>query len=84
MATQVQPRTQPVTTRPTDGVRAKREARDGLTLVSPTVIVVIVMVVLPVLWALVLSFQRVRLIDLQSFDLLGGEYTLANYERHNN
>ena len=42
--------------------RARRDSRAGLALVSPTVIVVLVMVVLPVLWALVLSFQRIRLL----------------------
>ena len=52
-----------------------------MLLVSPTVIVVLVVVVLPVLWALVLSFQRIRLIQLRQVDLLGGEYTLRNYER---
>jgi len=60
--------------------RAERDARAGLALVSPTVIVVLVMVVLPVLWALVLSFQRVRLSGIRRLDLLGGEYTLRNYD----
>ncbi len=60
--------------------RARRENRAGLALVSPTVVVVIVMVVLPVLWALTLSFQRVRLLSLRRLDLLGGDYTLRNYE----
>ncbi|CAA9488181.1 MAG: Inner membrane ABC transporter permease protein YcjO [uncultured Solirubrobacteraceae bacterium] len=63
------------------GNRAGPEARAGLLLVSPTVIVVLVVVVLPVLWALVLSFQRIRLIQLRQVDLLGGEYTLRNYEQ---
>jgi multiple sugar transport system permease protein len=82
MATPVEVQAQPVQRMPAaGGTRAKRDARAGLTLVSPTVIVVLVMVVLPVLWALVLSFQRIRLIDLQSFSLLGGDYTLVNYER---
>ena len=60
--------------------RARRDARAGLTLVSPTVIVVFAMVVLPVLWALVLSFQRIRLSGLQRLDVFGGEYTLRNYD----
>jgi multiple sugar transport system permease protein len=61
--------------------RARRDARAGLALVSPTVIVVLVMVVLPVLWALVLSFQRIRLLSIRRLDLLGGEYTLRNYDQ---
>ena len=43
-------------------------------------LVVLVMVVLPVLWALVLSFQRIRLSGIRRLDLLGGEYTLRNYD----
>jgi len=62
------------------GTRAQRDARAGWALVSPTVIVVLVMVVLPVLWALLLSFQRIRLIQIRRLDLLGGEYTLRNYD----
>jgi multiple sugar transport system permease protein len=62
------------------GTRKQRDRRAGLTLVSPTVIVVLVMVILPVLWALVLSFQRIRVSGIRRFDLLGGEYTLRNYD----
>jgi multiple sugar transport system permease protein len=60
--------------------RARRDARAGLALVSPTVIVVFVMVVLPVLWALTLSFQRIRLLQIRRLDVLGGEYTTRNYD----
>jgi multiple sugar transport system permease protein len=60
--------------------RARRDSRAGVALVSPTVIVVMVMVVLPVLWALILSFQRIRLLQIRRLDLLGGEYTLRNYD----
>jgi len=52
-----------------------------MALVSPTVIVVIVMVVLPVLWALLLSFQRIRLLQIRRLDLLGSEYTFRNYDQ---
>jgi multiple sugar transport system permease protein len=62
------------------GTRARRDSRAGMALVSPTVIVVVVTVVLPVLWALVLSFQRIRLLQIRRLDLLGGEYTLRNYD----
>jgi multiple sugar transport system permease protein len=62
------------------GARARRDARAGLAFVSPTFVVVLVMVVLPVLWALVLSFQEIRVIELRQVDLLGGEYTFANYD----
>jgi multiple sugar transport system permease protein len=61
--------------------RARRDSRAGMALVSPTFIVVLVMVVLPVLFALVLSFQRIRLIQLRQLDLLGGPFTLRNYDQ---
>ena len=79
MAVEVQ--AQPTKQRRARGTRARRDSRAGMTLVSPTFVVVLVMVILPVLWALLLSFQRIRLIELRQLDLLGGEYTLRNYER---
>jgi multiple sugar transport system permease protein len=41
---------------------------------------VLVMVVLPVVWALILSFQDIRLLGIRRLDLLGGDYTLENYD----
>jgi multiple sugar transport system permease protein len=61
--------------------RARRDARAGMAMVSPTFLVILVMVILPVIWAVVLSFKRIRLINLQTVDLLSGPYTLRNYER---
>jgi multiple sugar transport system permease protein len=40
----------------------------------------VVMVILPVLWALVLSFQRVRLSGIRRLDVFGGEYTWRNFD----
>jgi multiple sugar transport system permease protein len=65
----------------TRDTRGRRDARAGLALVSPTFVVVVVMVVLPVLWAFVLSFHRIRLIQLRQVNLLGGEWTLRNYDQ---
>jgi multiple sugar transport system permease protein len=70
----------PVKARRARGTRARRDARAGLALVSPTFIVVLVVVILPVLWALLLSFQRIRLIQLRQMDLLGEPLTLRNYD----
>ena len=81
MAAPLQLRAAPVETRRGRGARARRDARAGLALVSPTFIVVLVMVVLPVVWAFVLSFQEIRLLQIQTFDLFGGEYTLSNYDQ---
>jgi multiple sugar transport system permease protein len=81
VATQLEiPAPPPTTRRRARDTRARRDSRAGVALVSPTVIVVVVMVVLPVLWALILSFQRIRLLQIRRMDILGGEYTLRNYD----
>src|ERR687893_919273 len=80
MAAQLEVAAPPPTPRRARATRAARDSRAGMALVSPTVIVVFVMVVLPVVWALVLSFQRVRLLQIRRLDILGGEYTLRNYD----
>ena len=80
MAATLEPELAPTAPRRARDTRARRDSRAGLALVSPTVIVVLVMVVLPVLWALILSFQRIRLLQIRRLDLLGGEYTLRNYD----
>ena len=43
-------------------------------------IVIVVMVILPVLWACLLAFQRVRLSGIRRLDVFGGEYTLRNFD----
>lgn len=43
----------------------QRDNRDGLLMVLPTLVIVIAVVVLPVLWNVVLSFQRLTLIDIR-------------------
>jgi multiple sugar transport system permease protein len=58
----------------------REENRAGLTLVSPTLVIVLVVVVLPILWTVMLAFQNVRLVDIQSQGLWG-HWTLRNVER---
>jgi multiple sugar transport system permease protein len=55
-----------------------REARTGLALISPTVVLVLVLVVLPILWTVVLAFQDLRLIRLRTAGLFG-DYTVENF-----
>ncbi|TDU82416.1 carbohydrate ABC transporter membrane protein 1 (CUT1 family) [Kribbella voronezhensis] len=57
-----------------------QENRAGLVLVSPTFVIVLVVVVLPILWTIVLAFQNVRLVDIQSQGLFG-HWTLHNLQR---
>jgi multiple sugar transport system permease protein len=58
--------------------RAREDRRVGYLLISPTFIIVTVMVVLPILWTFSLAFQRVRLLNLRSTGIFG-EYTLDNF-----
>jgi multiple sugar transport system permease protein len=60
------------------GSLRRSEARAGLLLISPTVLIVLAVVVLPILWTVMLSFQDLRLIRLRSAGLIG-EYSLDNF-----
>jgi ABC-type sugar transport system permease subunit len=66
--------------RPTDrpSVMARRENRDGWTLVTPTLVIVVVIVVLPVLWNFVLAFQDLSLVTMRKTGLFTN-FTLANF-----
>ena len=47
---------------------------------SPTLLIVLVIVVFPLLWAILMSFQRLRLIEIGRADFFR-PLTLANYQR---
>ncbi|MFD4788647.1 carbohydrate ABC transporter permease [Streptomyces sp. NPDC058459] len=65
--------------RPRQPMSAERRAnRAGLAFVSPTFVVVLVVVVLPILWTLLLAFQRARLVDIQGMGLFG-HWSLDNF-----
>jgi len=55
---------------------AQRDARFGYALLAPTLFVVVVVVVVPILWTVLLAFQDLRLIDLRRG--LTGEFTTEN------
>ena len=59
----------------------QRESRTGLLLVTPTLLLVLVMVVLPILWTTLLAVQRIRLSGIRRVGILGAQYTLRNFER---
>ena len=61
------------------GSLRRSEARTGLLLISPTLVVVLAVVVLPILWTVMLSFQQLRLIQLRSASLFG-DYSLENFQ----
>lgn len=56
-----------------------RENRAGLAFVSPTFLVVLVVVILPILWTVLLAFQNARLVDIQGMGLFGN-WTLENFD----
>lgn len=57
--------------------RAQRDARAGRTLLAPTLVVIVLVIVVPIAWTIVLAFQDLRLIDLRRRGLMG-EFTLDN------
>ncbi|MGC5022560.1 carbohydrate ABC transporter permease [Micromonospora sp. DT47] len=75
----------PVRERPGPGRRRpltlrRRESRAGLALVAPTLLVVVAVIGIPIVWTVVLAFQRVRLATLRKTGLFG-ELTLSNFDR---
>ena len=60
--------------------RAREDRRTGYLLISPTVIIVFTMVVLPILWTISLGFQQIRLLNLRSAGFIG-DYSLENFRR---
>ncbi|MER7335023.1 MULTISPECIES: sugar ABC transporter permease [unclassified Micromonospora] len=58
----------------------RREGRAGLALVAPTLLVVVAVIGIPIVWTVVLAFQRVRLATLRRTGLFG-EFTMDNVER---
>lgn len=58
--------------------RVREDRRTGYALIAPTVVIVVVMVVLPILWTVSLAFQHVRLINLRQTGFLGS-FTADNF-----
>ncbi|MBQ0902226.1 carbohydrate ABC transporter permease [Micromonospora sp. U21] len=58
----------------------RRESRAGLALVAPTLLVTIAVIGIPIVWTVVLAFQRVRLATLRRTGLFG-EFTMDNVDR---
>ncbi|MFJ4998957.1 carbohydrate ABC transporter permease [Microbacterium sp. NPDC088619] len=73
------PRRTSVAAKPRRGSRHTREEnRAGLLLISPTFVIILVAVVLPIIWAISLAFQDVRLINIRGTGIIG-DYTLDNF-----
>ncbi|CAM5566836.1 hypothetical protein STENM223S_05631 [Streptomyces tendae] len=59
---------------------SRRANRAGLAFVSPTFLVVLVVVVLPIAWTVLLAFQKARLVDIQGMGLFGN-WSLDNFSQ---
>ncbi|MFJ9624889.1 carbohydrate ABC transporter permease [Streptomyces sp. NPDC101181] len=59
---------------------ASRENRAGLAFVTPTFLVVFVVVILPIAWTVLLAFQNAKLVGIQENGLLG-RWTLDNFSQ---
>ncbi|MCA1572090.1 MAG: sugar ABC transporter permease, partial [Chloroflexi bacterium] len=57
----------------------QQESRAGLALLSPTLIVVLAVVVLPILWTIFIAFRELRLRDLREVGFFGAGFTLDNF-----
>jgi len=57
----------------------QREARAGLALISPTVIIVLAVVVAPIIWTFIIAFQDLRLRTLGQTGLFPLEFSLDNF-----
>lgn len=58
----------------------QRDARTGVLLMTPTLIIVVAVVILPLLWSIVIAFQKLKLIQIGTANPLNG-FTLSNFER---
>jgi multiple sugar transport system permease protein len=56
----------------------EQENRAGLIFISPTLVVVIAAVVLPILWTIFIAFRDLRLRDLRAVGIFGSSFTLEN------
>jgi len=61
---------------------ASREARLGMVLVLPAVVIVLLLVIFPLLWNVSLSFRSIRLIDLSTVNFLDfSQASLDNFRK---
>jgi len=58
----------------------QRDARTGLVLISPTLLIVLAAIVLPLLWSVLIAFQHLKLIQIGTANPFS-ELTLDNFTR---
>jgi multiple sugar transport system permease protein len=57
----------------------QQESRAGVLLLSPTFVVVMAAVVLPILWTIFIAFRDLRLRDIREVGIFGAGWTLENF-----
>ena len=57
----------------------QQENRAGITLLSPTLVVVLAVIVVPVLWTVFIAFRDLRLRDIRDVGIFGADFTLENF-----
>ncbi|GAA4287849.1 sugar ABC transporter permease [Georgenia daeguensis] len=57
----------------------QRENRDAWILVSPTAIIVVAVIVVPILWNVILAFQDKSFTSIAAEGIFGGELTMDNF-----
>ncbi len=57
----------------------QQESRAGILLLSPTFVVVMAAVVLPILWTIFIAFRDLRLRDIREVGIFGAGWTLENF-----
>jgi multiple sugar transport system permease protein len=75
-----QPVLQPTATRRSERSLTEKDRRAGLLLMSPTLIIVLFVVVIPLLWSVIIAFQRLRLINVGRAGLFEN-FTIENFAR---
>ncbi|MEU5363917.1 sugar ABC transporter permease [Streptomyces sp. NPDC005925] len=70
----------PDTVGPRPTTARRRANRAGIAFVSPTFVVVLVVVILPILWTVLLAFQDAKLVDIQGMGLFGN-WSLDNFDQ---
>ncbi|HEU4948142.1 MAG TPA: sugar ABC transporter permease [Kribbella sp.] len=60
------------------GSLTQRDARTGIALITPTLVVVVLVVLVPLLWTISLAFQHITLLNIRYAGFIG-DFTLDNF-----
>jgi multiple sugar transport system permease protein len=72
-------RSPPTTRRGRPPTLAEQENRAGLIFITPTLVIVLIAVVVPILWTIFIAFRELRLRDLRAVGIFGSTFTFDNF-----